>query len=77
MKVKITPRITRNKQKIYYTLAWGKKAGQRRATGTFTYVYPVDPIQKELNKEAFRFLEIKKSQLILDAQAIGTGVILK
>ncbi|WP_164735323.1 tyrosine-type recombinase/integrase [Pseudoflavitalea rhizosphaerae] len=63
----------RNKQKIYYTLEWGKMIGQRVATGIFTYANPINVIQRRHNKEALHFLEIKKAQMTLDAHAIGTG----
>lgn len=69
----MTPRITRNKKKIFYTLEWGKKPGQRIATGIFSYVSPEDSIQQHHNQEALRILEIKKAQMILDYQAVGTG----
>ncbi len=46
----------RNKQKIYYTLEWGKKTGQRMATGIFTYENPVDVLQHYHNEESLRAL---------------------
>lgn len=65
--------MTRNRNKIYYTLEWGKKAGQRIATGIFTYTFPANPIQKSHNKEALRFLQMKKAQMTLDWLAVGTA----
>ena len=60
---------------VYYTFEWGKKAGQRVASGIFTYTHPSTPIEREHNKEALRILAIKRAHLILDWQAIGTGLI--
>jgi integrase len=42
----------RAEAKIFYTLSWGCKAGQRAATGIFTYVNPKSQLQKNHNKEA-------------------------
>src|SRR5579864_9156887 len=47
MTISITQRPTRNGQKIYYTLEWGKGSRQRTATGIFTYAKPKDQLQKK------------------------------
>lgn len=73
MTITVTPRPTRNGQKIYYTLEWGKGPGERIATGIYTYAKPKEQLQKNHNKEALAILETKKSQLTLERQAIGTG----
>lgn len=70
MDIHITPRHVRNGKKIYYTLAWGKKVGQRLATGIFTYTNPINRIQEEYNKEAYRQVEIQRAQLLLDWQSL-------
>jgi len=75
MNINVTQRQSRNKQKIYYNLEWGKGAGQRISTGVFTYTKPKDHIQKNHNKEALIILEMKRSQMILDHQAISSGYI--
>jgi hypothetical protein len=75
MNIQIRPRITHDQRKIYYTFEWGKKAGQRKSSGIFTYVDPITPIEINHNKEALRTLEVKKSQLILEWQGVGTGLI--
>ncbi len=75
MNINITQRLSRNSQKVYYTLEWGKAGGQRMSTGVFTYVKPKDQIQRNHNKEALKILEAKRSQMILDRQAINTGYI--
>jgi hypothetical protein len=61
--------------KIFYTLAWGREAGQRSATGIFTYATPKDQLQKNHNKEALAILENKKSQMTLDRQSVSAGYI--
>lgn len=75
MSITISKKTSRDKSKFWYYEEWGKEAGQRRATGVFTYVKPANQVQKNHNKEALAILEIKQSQLTLDSQAIGTGYI--
>jgi integrase len=75
MDIHITPRQMRNGKRIYYTLAWGKKAGQRLATGIFTYTNPINRIQEAYNKEAYRQVEIKKAKLLLDWQSLGNSIL--
>ena len=75
MNINTTQRLSRNSQKVYYTLEWGKAVGQRIATGVFSYVKPKDQIQRNHNKEALIILETKRSQMILDRQSISTGYI--
>jgi integrase len=72
MTIIVTPRPTRNGQKIFYTFEWGKEVGQRQATGIFTYAKPKDQLQRNHNKEALAILETKKSELTLERQAIGS-----
>ncbi len=43
------------------------------STGVFTYVKPKDQVQRNHNKEAMTILEMKRSQMILDHQAISSG----
>ncbi len=61
--------------KVWYYLEWGRLTGQRRATGIFTWAKPKKQIEKNHNKEALAILEAKKSQIILDSQAINSGYI--
>ena len=68
MNINVTQRLSRNKQKNYYTLEWGKSSGQRMSTGVFTYVKPKDQIQRNHNKEVLQILEAKRSQMILDCK---------
>lgn len=65
----------RKGDKIYYHYDLGRGMGQRRTTGVFTYTKPKDQIQRNHNKEANSILETKKSQLIIESQAIGTPFI--
>jgi integrase len=65
----------RKGDKIYYYYDLGRGKGQRTATGVFVYASPKNQIQKNHNKEAVAILETKKSQLIIESQAIGTPFI--
>ena len=77
MSVIINSKIAKNKEKKWYYFEWGKSAGQRIASGIFTYIKPKDQIQKNHNKEALSILETKKSQMILDRQSINSSYIPK
>lgn len=61
--------------KSYFFIEYGRKAGERRATGIFIYLRPKDQIEKNQNKEALKLVAIKKSELMLEQQAVGTGFI--
>ncbi|MDF2190559.1 site-specific integrase [Paraflavitalea sp. CAU 1676] len=65
----------RNKKgdKIYFHYDFGRGKGQRPVTGVFVYTKPKNQIEKNHNKEALALLETKKSELILDRQAIGSS----
>jgi hypothetical protein len=65
----------RKGDKIYYYYNLGRGKGQRPATGVFVYSSPKNQIQKNHNKEALAILETKKSQMIIESQAIGTPFI--
>jgi integrase len=67
------PSKTGDKIMFYYDL--GRGPGQRPSTGIFIYVKPKDQIQKKHNKEALALLEVKKSQLTIEKQAIGSAFI--
>lgn len=75
MTISITKKHSKNRVKTLYYFEWGKEAGQRIATGIFTWTKPKDQIQKNHNKESLGILEVKRSQLILDMQSVGTGYI--
>ncbi len=67
---------TNNKgDKITFYYDYGRGPGQRPSTGIFIYKHPKDQIQKNYNKQALAVLEIKKSQLIIEKQAIGSAFI--
>ncbi len=68
-------RLSRDNRKVWYYLEWGRLTGQRRATGIFTWAKPKNQIEKNHNKKALAILEAKKSQVILDSQAINSGYI--
>jgi integrase len=62
-----------DKKFFYYD--YGRKAGQRPSTGIFVYTKPKNQVQKNHNKEAAKLLEVKKSQLTIEQQAIGSAYI--
>lgn len=73
MDISIMPRPSRSGEKTFYSLEWGKEAGQRSATGIYTFAKPKDQIQKNHNKEALAILNVKKSQMVLDLQSVANG----
>jgi len=73
--ITITAVPSRNKEKIWYTFEWGKGPGQRKAAKVFSYAKPKNQVEKNHNKQAQLLLITKKSQLILESQATGTGFI--
>jgi integrase len=75
MSIDITGKVTRNGQKTWYTYEWGKGSGERKAAGIFTYTKPKNQVQKQHNHQALALLETKKSQMIIEHQAIGTPYI--
>jgi integrase/recombinase XerD len=66
MNVSLTPRLSRDHQKIFYSLAWGKNTGQRIATGIFTYAVPLNKAQERFNKNAFELLESTRLEMLSD-----------
>ena len=58
---------------FYYEL--GRGPGQRPSTGIFIYAKPKDQFQRNHNREALALLETKKSQIIIEKQAIGSNYI--
>lgn len=75
MNINISSKFSRDNRKVWYYLEWGKSAGQRRSTGIYTWAKPKNQIEKNHNKEALAILETKRSQMILDKQAINSGYI--
>ncbi len=71
----ILKRENRTGDKIMFYYDFGRGAGQRPSTGIFIYKKPKDQIQRNHNKEALALLETKKSQAIIERQAIGSAFI--
>jgi integrase len=71
----ILKRPNRKGDKITFYYDFGREPGQRPSTGIFIYTKPKDQIQKNHNKEALILLEIKKSQLTIEQQAVGSAFI--
>lgn len=68
-------RISKSGDKITFYYDYGRGPGQRPSTGIFIYAKPNNQIQKNHNKEALKLLETKKSQVIIEQQAIGSSYI--
>jgi len=68
-------RANKSGEKITFYYDFGRGPGQRPTTGIFIYSKPKNQIQKNHNKEALALLETKKSQLIIEKQAIGSAFI--
>ncbi len=71
----IIKRPNRNGDKITFYYDYGRDPGQRPSTGIFIYTKPKDQIQRNHNKEALALIETKKSQVIIEQQAIGSAFI--
>lgn len=71
----ILERENRTGDKIMFYYDFGRGPGQRPSTGIFIYKKPNNQIQKNHNKEALALLETKKSQVIIEQQAIGSAFI--
>lgn len=72
--ISISTKLSRDKTKVWYYLEWGKSAGQRRATGLYTWANPKG-VQKDFNKEVLNVLERRKSELTIEMQAVATGYV--
>ena len=66
----ILERLNRQKTKRYFYIDYGRGSGGRAATGIFVYTKPANQVQRNHNKEALTSLETKKSQMIINQQAI-------
>jgi hypothetical protein len=71
----IEKRKNRKGDKVFFYLANGRQAGARVATGIYTYCRPKNQLEKNHNQEALILVETRKSELMLEQQAIGTGFI--
>lgn len=68
----IIERLNRKGDKIVFYYDFGRGPGQRPSTGIFVYISPKNQIEKNHNKEARALLETKKSQRIIEHQAVGS-----
>jgi len=72
MNIILSSRLSKDKIKTFWSLEWGKNAGQRKSTGIFTYTHPKDLVEKNYNKEALEILKTKQSELTLERNSIGS-----
>ena len=66
---------SKNGDKIWFHYDLGRAPGQRPSTGVFIYTKPSNATEKQHNKEARVLLDVKKSQLTIEQQAIGSSFI--
>lgn len=71
----IVTRLSADKTKVFYILEWGRKAGERNATGIFTYVQPKNKIERDYNIQSLANLDMIKAQTLLDLQTKGRGFV--
>jgi integrase len=71
----ISKRPNTKGDKTFLSLEWGRGAGKRLATGIFLFTRPQNQAQKKHNQEALLLIETKRSELMLEQQAAGTGFI--
>lgn len=71
----ILERLNKTGDKITFYYDYGRGPGQRPSTGIFIYARPKTQVEKNHNKQALALLEVKKSQLTIEQQAIGSGFI--
>jgi integrase len=71
----IEERQSANGKKTYYRFRWGNSSSDRISSGIFTWTKPKTQTEKNHNKEALSILEIKRSQMVIDRQSVGTGYI--
>lgn len=65
----------KNGDKITFYYDYGREPGQRPSTGIFIYTHPKNQEQKNHNKEALKLQEVKKSQLTIEQQTVGSAFI--
>ena len=71
----ISKRLNKKGDKTIFDYDYGRGSGQRRSTGVFIYNNPKSQTEKNHNKQALKLLEVKKSQLTIEQQAIGSAYI--
>jgi hypothetical protein len=71
----ISKRPNKKGDKFIFDYDYGRGAGQRRSTGIFIYAKPKNQAEKNHNKQALILLEVKKSQLTIEQQSIGSAFI--
>jgi len=71
----IVKRENRKGDKAYFSIEYGRGRGTRMATGIFVYTHPRNLVEKNHNRQALILVETKKSELLLERQAIGSGYI--
>src|SRR4051812_19794247 len=68
-------KISKDKTRTYYYIEFGKKAGQRKATGIYTFNKPKTLQEKNFNREQLAIFNNKRLELELEISSTGTGYI--
>lgn len=73
--MRIIKRKNKKGDRTTFYFDYGRGPGQRPSTGIFVYTKPENPVEKNHNKEALALIETKKSQRIIEEQAVGSAYI--
>lgn len=71
----IIEKLNRKGDKKFFYYDFGRRPGQRPSTGVFIYTKPKNQEQRNYNKQALMLLEVKKSERVIEQQAIGSAYI--
>lgn len=71
----IGEKLSRKGDKKFFYYDYGRGPGKRPSTGVFIYTKPKDQVQRNHNKQALMLLEVKKSERVIEQQAIGSAYI--
>jgi integrase/recombinase XerD len=73
--VTVSTKPSRNGQKIYHYLEWGRGKGERVTSGIWTYAKPKTRLEKSFNEDQLQILEHKKAQLTVDMNGNLVGFV--
>jgi hypothetical protein len=59
--VTVSTKLSRNKEKVYHYLEWGRGKGERMTSGIWTWAKPKTRLEKSFNEDQLQILEHKES----------------
>lgn len=74
MNVIISTKRSRDNQKTWYYIEWGKAKGQRNATGIYTWCNPKDKLQRSFNQAQLQIVEHKRSVKLVELNRAEAGI---